>query len=1493
MLPAFRYLVFLCLLLGAARIASQNEFKKWYFGTNAALDFMTSPPTTLTNSAMSAGEGCASIANAAGSLLFYTDGGTVYDQTHSTMANGSGLFGTVSPAQAAIILKQPGTTNIYYIFTISGYGVSPSLCYSIVDMSLSSGNGSVTVKNSVVYNGSCCEMLSATRHCNGTDYWIVCHEMGSNNFRSYLFGAAGVNTTAVVSSIGFVPSVLNEVLSCIKISQDGKKLGMTAYTGSVTLFDYNNSTGAVSNSLSLSTSFSSYGCEFSPDCTKFYAGCFGYGALCQWDLCAGSGTAIIASQYSVSTGGIWSMQLAPDGKIYCAKTSTLGVINSPNLAGSSCNYVDLGQSISPKSTIRSIPNIIYYGSRPPVPPFTKTVSCQTATFVAPNLSSTVTSLGCSPSTFSVTGYLWNFGDPASASTNTSGLQSPVHAFSALGVYTVQLIIYYACGTDTLRQTVSANQACITVTPQSITCASLGSATVTAVSGIGPYSYTWMPSGQTGSVANNLGPGTYTLTVFDLGNNFTYTATSVITSSIPLLGNLNHQDSVRCYGASTATANITNITGGSGAVNYVWFNGSITYTTPTPSLAAGSWTVTLTDALTFCQFQQAFSVLQPPQINLLLSSGSPTLCAGQSTSLSGQASGGMPFTSGSAYQYSWTAGPLTATRMVSQATAGLITYTLNAMDSYGCSSSNTIGINFTPNPSLLVSGASICPMQSGVLIASGASSYSWSNGATGSQISDNPLSNQQYTVIGTALGCTSTATAAIILKPVPIAMMSSNSPQCQSGTLQLNAFGGASYQWTGPNGFTSSLQYPLINPVSVNDAGVFSVTVTALNGCTAMASGTVAVYPQPSLSVQNATICINQPLTLSANSSASNFTWTGPGGFFSTLQNPSIPSPSLSSAGNYTVKVMTQQGCVNSGMANISIIAMPNPTLSSNSPLCAGSVLNLSASGGGNGSYLWTGPAGYSSSLQNPSINSVTPANAGIYNLQVTAGPCVVNLSQSITVNSLPTFTPTSNSPVCAQHDLKLNASAIPNATFTWKGPGAYQSQNAQSTRYFCDSSFAGVYTLSVTDLNGCKNLATHTVIINKNPVLVTSSATVCLNQPVMLSVTGALTYTWTGPGIYQVNQANVHITQATSAAPVIYSVVGTAANQCTSSATASLSTLSLPQASINIYPNNKVCLNKEVSMEGYDGTVYSWYGPSNNNYKGKRIDFRVDAISFVGNYTLVVSDENGCQSSTVTSLQIDNLPNGYLSGTQFKGCIPFCSDFRFVTSGHNVVSNWTIDKDEFKQGKFSRCFTMPGTYTISGFLRDTITTCNNTLSVLVEAYQKPTADFELSPQSPAEEEEAYFTNTSTGNEQSSWSWFIKTDTWIDSIQKQNFFYAFHNSGTYPVALLVKNKWGCSDTAVKIITIEPDLTLYVPNAFTPNDDDRNEIFLPVIRGVKSYKLMVFDRWGEKLFETANPEQGWDGTYKGEPCKMDVYAWKIYYSALNGTMKTVTGSVLIEK
>lgn len=460
---SFYFLIFSCF----AVCNSQNEMNNWYFGFQAGLSFSTSPPTPLTNSSMLSFEGSASTSDAAGNLLFYTNGVNIWDKTHNIMANGSGLLGNSSTTQSALIVKQPRSTNIYYVFTLDQMGNANGLRYSIVDMTLAAGLGSVTVKNNLIYAPSC-EKLAAAMHCNGEDVWIISHDYNSSLFKTFLLSRTGVNLNPVISNVGSTISFSTNTAGYLKASPNGRKIGqaVSAYTtnaGWFEVFDFDNTNGIITNPLYLPVNDYPYGCAFSPDGSKFYGTIIDPPGIYQWNLCAGSNTAIANSLYTVSTGSVnpyfspWAMQLGNDNKLYFPMgiTNQMGLINNPNNLGAAMNLSLNALSVATKTVKLGLPNFVnHYNPKINAIPFTNTISCSSVSF-APSVQPSQTISGtCANIAYPTTNYFWNFGDPGSGAANSATLTNPFHAFSNTGNFSVSLVMVSQCRIDTIIQTIN-------------------------------------------------------------------------------------------------------------------------------------------------------------------------------------------------------------------------------------------------------------------------------------------------------------------------------------------------------------------------------------------------------------------------------------------------------------------------------------------------------------------------------------------------------------------------------------------------------------------------------------------------------------------------------------------------------------------------------------------------------------------------------------------------------------------------------------------------------------------------------------------------------------------------------------------------------------------------------------------------------------------------------------------------------------------------------
>jgi gliding motility-associated-like protein len=343
----------------------------------------------------------------------------------------------------------------------------------------------------------------------------------------------------------------------------------------------------------------------------------------------------------------------------------------------------------------------------------------------------------------------------------------------------------------------------------------------------------------------------------------------------------------------------------------------------------------------------------------------------------------------------------------------------------------------------------------------------------------------------------------------------------------------------------------------------------------------------------------------------------------------------------------------------------------------------------------------------------------------------------------------------------------------------------------------------------------------------------------------------------------------------------------------------LPQPSV--IATNTVCEGQVVVLQGFGGRGYQWSGPNNFNLSFQTSTFTALSQNMGGTFTLIVTDSIGCRNSMTLPITILQAPGGGLWGSRNERCVPFCSDFKLIPNtqtGFSITDTKWYMNDRLVPGdstfKINYCFASPGIYTLTGMFEDG--RCPGRSSFVIHAWPVPGADFSYLPARPVENgEPVFFTNTSTGkdslNQLTDFSWHIRDKGAEVTRITEHTSYYFDESGIYPVAMVVKSDKGCSDTIVKLITVRPDFGVYIPNAFTPDDNGNNELFYPVTRNIKLLKFSVFDRWGEMLFSTTDPGTGWDGTFRGQPCKQDVYHWILEVSGKEGENKKMNGSVTL--
>jgi gliding motility-associated-like protein len=413
----YYYYLLLSLLFFTIPSFGQKEAAIWYFGNNAGLDFNSGSPVALTNGKLVTKEGCTTISDKNGNLLFYTDGKVVYNKDHQIMPNGSDLLGHNSSTQSAIIVPKPNNPYIYYIFTVdqplpANADDNPlndrdppnnGLNYSQVDIRLNNGLGDVVNNEKnvhlVTYNPNdseevkykCSEKITAVQHGDGISFWVITHFI--NNFYAFKISTQGVNKNPVKTMTnlkillgGYLPNAIGYLKASPngekvviannasrRTNENGPKGNPIRNTGNVLLYNFDSSTGKTSNEIPLLINSNPYGVEFSSKTKKLYVTANQFNAdgetilessLIQYNL---KSVNITTSKTIIDTSPLiaGALQLAIDEKIYRAGYATtdnlrnkLSVINNPELDATSCNYIPNAINLKTGSSEQGLPPFI-------------------------------------------------------------------------------------------------------------------------------------------------------------------------------------------------------------------------------------------------------------------------------------------------------------------------------------------------------------------------------------------------------------------------------------------------------------------------------------------------------------------------------------------------------------------------------------------------------------------------------------------------------------------------------------------------------------------------------------------------------------------------------------------------------------------------------------------------------------------------------------------------------------------------------------------------------------------------------------------------------------------------------------------------------------------------------------------------------------------------------------------------------------------------------
>jgi trimeric autotransporter adhesin len=802
-------------------------------------------------------------------------------------------------------------------------------------------------------------------------------------------------------------------------------------------------------------------------------------------------------------------------------------------------------------------------------------------------------------------------------------------------------------------------------------------------------------------------GIYTVTVTDhSGCTGTATTAAVVVNKLPTAIAATVGPIPLCAG-NTIHLNGT-VTGGSG-YTLLWTGGTSTINNSTTT-SANITSATLTDAGTYtltatatgCAGNISSAAVLPTVHKLpttLTASVSPTpVCAGSSVTLRATSSGGA-----GTINYVWTghaggsvivnptsitAASITATNL---ANAGPYTVTASA-EGCGTMTANTtnLAVNRLPSLTAVVNPNPVCVGGSYSLtgtVGEGAGyTLLWTGGTSTIHNSTTAVANVtgatltdagSYTLTATAPACGSTSAntnaAPLIVGASPTSTGPTNSgPVCAGGsvTLYANSAGATTWLWTGPGGFTSSLQNPTVTPLTT---GTYSLVTGNVSGCgsATVYTTTVIVNAAPAITAAGGgTICNGAATTLTAGG-GTTYSWSPSTGLSSATGASVTASPSATTV--YTV-TGTTSGCSNTATVTVSVNAAPTITAAGGGTICNGASTTLIATGGT--SYSWSPSTGLSSAAS--ASVTASPSATTVYTVTGTTSGCSNTATVTVSVNAAPTITAAGGGTICNGASTTLTATG--GTTYSWSPSTGLSS--ATGAAVTATPLATTVYTVTGTT-SGCSNTATVTVSVNAAPAITAAGGgTICNGATTTLTATGGTTYSWSpSTGLSSATSA---IVTASPSATTIYTLTGTTSG-CSNTATVTVSVNAAP--AITAAGGGTICNGASTTLTATGGTTYSW-SPSTglSSATGASVNASPSATTV---YT-VTGTTSGCSNTATVMVSINPLPD---AGT-ITGPGSVCVNANITLSNCTPGGTWSSGSTGIA--------TVDGTGTVNGLAAGTV-----------------------------------------------------------------------------------------------------------------------------------------------------------------------------------------------
>lgn len=970
-------------------------------------------------------------------------------------------------------------------------------------------------------------------------------------------------------------------------------------------------------------------------------------------------------------------------------------------------------------------------------------------------------------------------------------------------------------------------------------------------------------------------------------------------------------------------------GGESTTNQTGSTINNTLTNSTTSAQVVQYTVTPTATSGGCQgTAQTVSVTVNPTPDANAGSTATLLCSSPTVTLSGSSS-----TAG--VNYSWSGpGTITNGTTLTPDVDATGTYTLTVTDPITtCFNTSTTTVNSDLNTPTVTAGSSSsvvdCNNLSVDLDGTGSSSgagytilWSTSDGnITGSTSSLITTADQDGTYILTITddnnGCSDNTSITLTIDTVSpnVNAGTDQTLTCASPTLNLSgssSTGGATFAWTGPS-ITSGAN--TATP-TVNGTGIYTLVVTnPSNGCTAQDAVEIfadANTPDAQIGATTNLDCSTTTTTIAGSSTTSGVTysWTASGGGNIT-GGASTATPTVNAPGTYSMLVTDpNNGCTNT--ANITItedVTLPTVTASPSATTvdCTNPSITLDGTGSSSGAgytITWSTSDGNITGATN---NLITTADQdGTYTLTIdnAANGCsdFMDITLAIDTASPNAVAGGSVNFPCGVTTVALDGSASTGAgiTYAWTGPGTIT--NAASATPDVDAT--GNYILTVTGANGCTDSDNVDVIPDSNAPVADAGADITVtcssnNLPVTLDGSGSdsganITYSWSTNGTGT-------ITGGTTTTPSVdqegaYTILVTnTSNNCTASATVNISTdtisptadLSATSTSIITCTSNNQAILDATNSSG-NNLTYNYTTSDGNIVSQSGATATVDAS---GTYIVTATGDNGCTDTQSILITVDTISPTIVINTPDTLNCNLTSTFIDASSSTSTSGTyaWTTTDGVIIAGANTSLLNSggPGTYTLT--LTNT-NGCASSTDVTVMMAPAPFADFTASPTSGVIPLNVSTTNNSTGNNLT-YYWDLGDGDTSALFEPTN---VYNDMGAYEITLIVTDQYGCTDTTAVMIDASGEYSIIIPNIFTPNGDDNNDVFHFTLQNATELHCMIYNRWGQLMYEFEALDGGWDGrTYSGLEASEGGYYYLLWVTDFTGEVHDYQGPFELQR